>query len=79
MTFQTSRYIYIYIIYVCVYHESFDVRYRKGEKRMFPLSLLSASHEALINLVRLFRDGRKKSGAKEVQEVEGEQRGGGSL
>lgn len=45
----------------------------------FPLSLLSASHEALINLVRLFRDGRKKSGAKEVQEVEGEQRGGGSL
>lgn len=50
---------------VCVYHESFVVRYEEGgeEDVTFPLSLslLSASHAALINLVRLFRDGRKRA------------------
>lgn len=68
-----------------------NVRYREGEKDAkdvtFPLSLLGASHAALINLVRLFRDGRKRAARRrsrrmEVEEEEeegGGQRGGGSL
>lgn len=49
------------------------MRYRRGEKDVtFPLSLLSASHAALINLVRLFRDGRKRAARRRSRRTEEE-------
>lgn len=77
--FQTSR--YIMCVCVCVSGTiRRNVRYRKGEKDgkdvTFPLSLLSASHAALINLVRLFRDGRKRAARRRSRRMEEEEEGG---
>lgn len=68
-----SRYkIYVHVC-VSITNHSTKREISEGEKDVtFPLSLLSASHAALINLVRLFRDGRKRAARRRSRRMEEE-------